>query len=360
MQKIPQLTGLRYFAALAVFLSHLGISTDHLVGRVLSQGFFGVSFFFVLSGFVLSYSYSVSIRRGEIGFVRYFSMRLIRVAPLHYLTAIPFILLGLSIDWQFQLSMAANLLFLQSWVPSSSFYFSLNAPSWSLSNEIFFYACFFFLVQTQSRMLVCIFLSILAVVTAFALFFLFYSADFHILGDKRFIHWMFYIFPVARLLEFIAGMLAYRLWAESHLMVGAPLSLVLLGTLVLTVFSDHIPEVFRYSLYYLPSATLLLLSALLSSGTLVSVLSSRLIVLLGNASFAFYLIHIPALMVLTKIQVLGWIPSGGALFSVVFVVIAIVVISLTSVVVHLFFEEPVMKYLRSLILRRIAGRVGTD
>lgn len=358
VQKIPQLTGLRYIAAVAVFLSHLGISTEHALGRVLSQGFFGVSFFFVLSGFVLSYSYSESIQRGEISFVKYFSMRVIRIAPLHYLTALPFILVGFSSDWQFWLSMAANLIFVQSWIPNSNFYFSLNAPSWSLSNEIFFYTCFFFLVQTPSRVLIWTFLSILGAMTFFALCFVFFSADLYVWGDKTLKHWMFYIFPIARLLEFIAGMLAYRFWAGGYLKAGIPLSWVLLGTLVLAMFSDRIPEEFRYSLYYLPSATVLLLSALRSSGVLASLLSGPLVVLLGNASFAFYLIHVPALMILTKNSVLGWMLTGGALFHVVFVVIAIMAISLTAIVVHLFFEEPVMKYLRSLILHRAVGERG--
>ena len=47
----------------------------------------------------------------------------------------------------------ANLSYLQSWIPNSSVYFSFNAPSWSLSNEVFFYLCFFFLAAIPFRKL---------------------------------------------------------------------------------------------------------------------------------------------------------------------------------------------------------------
>ena len=66
--KIDQLTGMRFVAAMAVFLSHLGANPDaSMLGRIFAEGYVGVSFFFVLSGFVLSHSYAEKLRQGEIG-----------------------------------------------------------------------------------------------------------------------------------------------------------------------------------------------------------------------------------------------------------------------------------------------------
>lgn len=56
--RIDQLTGLGFLAALFVFASNL--KWEHswsIVAKLAEQGSIGVSFFFVLSGFVISYSY---------------------------------------------------------------------------------------------------------------------------------------------------------------------------------------------------------------------------------------------------------------------------------------------------------------
>lgn len=56
--RIDQLTGLGFLAALFVFASHLKWEHSRsIVAKMAEQGSIGVSFFFVLSGFVISYSY---------------------------------------------------------------------------------------------------------------------------------------------------------------------------------------------------------------------------------------------------------------------------------------------------------------
>jgi peptidoglycan/LPS O-acetylase OafA/YrhL len=57
--RLDSLTGLRFFAALAVVLVHVGgqFATARWLLTVESYGYAGVSFFFVLSGFVLTWSH---------------------------------------------------------------------------------------------------------------------------------------------------------------------------------------------------------------------------------------------------------------------------------------------------------------
>jgi peptidoglycan/LPS O-acetylase OafA/YrhL len=60
--RLPALTSLRFFAALHVvcfhFLAFKIVSGERWLGQISSIGYVGVSFFFVLSGFILVYTYA--------------------------------------------------------------------------------------------------------------------------------------------------------------------------------------------------------------------------------------------------------------------------------------------------------------
>ena len=91
--KIEQLTGLRSFAAMLVFLSHSSWDGTSLhLAKIFESGYVGVSFFFLLSGFVLSYSYKERVLNHSLSYLKYSLLRLARLSPLHLLTAFPFVL----------------------------------------------------------------------------------------------------------------------------------------------------------------------------------------------------------------------------------------------------------------------------
>ena len=72
-RELPLLTSLRAFAALTVFVFHLPV---HVPGQKL--GYVGVAFFYVLSGFILTWSY----QKGVTGRV-FFGRRFARIYPSH-------------------------------------------------------------------------------------------------------------------------------------------------------------------------------------------------------------------------------------------------------------------------------------
>ena len=55
---INSLTSLRLFFALLVFASHLEIINKSFAKHIFLEGYVGVSFFFILSGFIIAYNYS--------------------------------------------------------------------------------------------------------------------------------------------------------------------------------------------------------------------------------------------------------------------------------------------------------------
>ena len=87
--ELTALTGIRFYAALFVFLSHVpvipgmeALSEQHLV---FNAGVVGVSFFFVLSGFILTYNYAEAFRDGvsAIAYKRFVWDRLTKIYPVH-------------------------------------------------------------------------------------------------------------------------------------------------------------------------------------------------------------------------------------------------------------------------------------
>ena len=102
----------------------------------------GVTFFFVLSGFILTYVYP-ELPTGA-ATMRFWRARVARVWPAHVASLVLGLVL-LQYGWDTSTAIA-NLLMVQAWIPVSKYYFSYNAVSWSISAEFFFYLAFPFLL----------------------------------------------------------------------------------------------------------------------------------------------------------------------------------------------------------------------
>ncbi len=153
--KIDVLTSLRFFAAALIVFGHsagmAGYPPDWPGGVATYQG---VTFFFVLSGFILTHVYpDLSGTRARLRFLR---ARFARLWPAHLAT----FLLSLAVYYWVRASLqtglgqataVANLALVQAWVPLMAFYFSFNAVSWSISVEVFFYLNFLWLIGNLRR-----------------------------------------------------------------------------------------------------------------------------------------------------------------------------------------------------------------
>lgn len=141
-QHLPSLTGMRFFAALLVALYHAGRWVEGVAvapSGPFRFGFVGVSFFFVLSGFVLTWTWAPGER------VRFFYLRrFARVWPLHTLMTLIagcLVIVGAKGTAEIE-ALPAHLLLVQSWWLDSAWIFQWNGVSWSLACEAFFYAVF--------------------------------------------------------------------------------------------------------------------------------------------------------------------------------------------------------------------------
>lgn len=165
MQLNP-LTSIRFLFALLVVLFHGVLATDgsldawpHFIAAVISHGFVGVSFFFVLSGFILAYSYSGRLRLPQ-DQRDFWGARVARILPAYFLAFLiysPFAIYSVMISVN-PLSSAMNSLTIasfqltltQAWIPKAAL--AWNSPAWSLSIEAFFYLLFPFIFPKLENM----------------------------------------------------------------------------------------------------------------------------------------------------------------------------------------------------------------
>ena len=251
---IGSLQSLRFFFAGMIFLHHFIVNGEGLFN---AGGPCGVSFFMILSGFVMFVGYGSKVQMHSFSYKNFLYKRIIRIYPLHLLCLLGFLILHRFFLSLFDyLTLLPNLLLLQSWIPQSSYYFSGNAVSWCLSCMLFFYMAFPFIVSRLNKYSRCK-LCIIGLLVMMMYFFLLYF-----LPDK-WEHPILYISPLLRVLDFIIGILLCRLYYMlEERGVGAKLrsysfrtkSLlelfpVFLLSVMLLLYSD-IPQRYTYASYW--------------------------------------------------------------------------------------------------------------
>jgi peptidoglycan/LPS O-acetylase OafA/YrhL len=144
--RLDALTGLRCFAAVDIVLFHF--SNPNWFGplaSVVNSGYAAVSYFILLSGFVLGYNHAPKARAGQLSKVRFWKSRFTRIYPI-YLLSLLMSWEMLSAEYQahthamFWAGMVLSPLLLQGWIPSIATF--LNTPAWTMSCEAFYYFLF--------------------------------------------------------------------------------------------------------------------------------------------------------------------------------------------------------------------------
>ncbi len=353
--RLPQLhslTGLRFLAAYMVLLQHIqNFAVIPFLARF-TLGAAGVSFFFVLSGFVLTWSFfeGDSARR-------FYWRRFARVWPLHVtaiLIAVPVFYYSrhLGVDWG---TIALSLLLLHAWSAAPTTHFGGNPTSWTLSCEAFFYALHPFIVRPILRWRP----ALLAATGAAVLLYL-YAAPQLLHGrlTRSTFVWFSYVSPVYRVGEFILGVLlaaAVRQGFRVRIRLWPALSVTVAWLVFIFGYADSVGLPVQHLVYGLHRALLPLLFTLVIGAAAQrdldgspSWLRRPAMVRLGRWSYAFYLVHLTVAQVL--IQRLGHQPPGnGNLWWLLVVSVAAVA---ASAALYTFVEHPMEAWLRSKQKRR--------
>jgi len=339
-RNLRSLTGLRYLAAAVVLVHHAAerFTPGTPIAQYSELGYIGVTFFFVLSGFVLAWSMKPN-GGGRTG--AFYQSRFARIYPMYlvaWLVAFAAALLsGGDIPW---LAVILTLVLLQAWVPDPNIYGAINPPGWSLSAEAFFYAVFPFLMGRRVRLheRVYLLVPILVGTIAFGVVFSF---------TPIYSHWFIYYSPIWNLTSFVIGILLAAA-IKKGLRVAMPTwaALAIAGGVyfvISTVWPDC-PRGFAGAVMLGPLCLVIVSAANNDIARRRSIWSTKALVLLGQWSYALYLVHY---LMITKAYALA--PEfvlGSTFLSALMIVLLLLAATGVSAVAFYVIERPAQRLLR--------------
>jgi len=319
---LKALTGLRCFAAINIVLFHFSnpqwfnfnfyfptpfftrsLHVPLLLAPVVNAGFISVSYFILLSGFVLGYNYNERARNGELDRKRFWEARFTRIYPIYFLS----LLLSLGslrseysthTHAMFWTGVVLTPLLLQGWVPAVATF--LNTPAWTMSAEAFYYVIFPWLARWKKPGRVGPYVAKLAGVWVLGLtpgaLYMAFNPD-GIVHPDRWSYgpwlWALKYTPYAHIFSFIFGVMLANLDAmiprASHVRLwlgligfGGIYGILSLGPLV--------PYAIIHDGLLMPLFAVIVLG-LAGENPLAYALGVRPLVFVGEASYCLYLLH---------------------------------------------------------------------
>ncbi len=346
--RIDSLTFLRFVAALIVVVFHFGGKATGWTGFLVS-GPQMVTFFFVLSGFVMAFAYG---GKPKVHFIPYLWARLARLVPMYWIALGIVVALQIVRDVWFGLTprnLFLNFTLLQAWPKGIN---PLNYPSWSLSVELFFYLTFPLSIAWCRKLMK--WPRALATGTLVVWAAIHWGLSTWLMAsDSHSVRMLIDFSPLSHIPSFVMGVIGGLFFIDKK-WLGASGFWSLVGTVVsatLIVVSLNNPDAiesalgrplaFRSSLHS-PLFLMLILCLASSRWAWSEVLAWRPLVFLGEASYSFYILQLPVF----QLHVLYLRPhlSLGHLGDFLIFLTALLV---SSIATYLWIEKPLNRYLRS-------------
>lgn len=296
---ILSLQSMRFIFCTLIFIYHFFESTGKF--HFYYGGDAGVTFFFILSGFVLSMGCGASIKNETFEYVQFLRKRLAKIYPLHLVTFTIALCMSFAAGVKFNITKTIlHVFMLQGFTLSEDMLRYGTGLSWFLGALFFCYLLFPFLYRqliiSRNRVFK-------ALLTIYILFALMIESCCNNTAIDNFV----YAFPPLRIIDFTLGIILYRLYIaniairikqwicrQSAFMLSI-LDIIVVSISALTFIPySSLPSCIRLApLFWLPFSLLIYWFAISSNnkGTITKLLSQRALVFLGNISFEIYMLH---------------------------------------------------------------------
>ncbi|MFH8476246.1 acyltransferase family protein [Streptomyces sp. NPDC018000] len=350
-KRLPSLAGLRFVCAIVVFSAHAYVTlsfngdwTGTKATVLLIIGRSALSFFFVLSGFVMAWSF----RPGDTA-TAFWRRRAAKIYPTHVVTWCAGLILITSTGGVVKSADAVtNLFLLHTWLPNFETNNSVNVVSWSLSCEAFFYLSFPLLHRFLRRIpagrlwawtagtTLAVILLPLVTTAAFPSQPKFLPFD--VTYDQ---YWFVYLFPAARVLEFVLGIVLARSVLEGR-RLNVRFWHVIAVLAVAYPVAAQVPYLYSITaVLIIPVAMLVLAGAGSDIRGSSSLVRNPAMVKLGDMTFAFYMVHLLVLQYAYQMIDDGHPASPGERVGSAALLFAVSLALAWAV--HTFIEQPLSR-----------------
>ncbi|MCJ1809540.1 acyltransferase [Flavobacterium oreochromis] len=347
--RIEQLTFTRFIAAISIVIFHYGknsyLFNNEYTSFIFKQTNVGVSYFFLLSGFVMIIAYG---NRENVNFIEYIKNRLARIYPV-YLLAI-FLILDITLFQNInKFDLLLNLFMIQSWVPQKAL--TLNYPGWSLSVEMFFYISFPFLLNKiySKKNLKINTISIIS-------FWLISQIIFHLIVYKvlevpNYSNRDLYYHPLMHFNEFLIGNLAGLFFINKLKNNQKNYFLSIAFFIVILILLLRFPIGFNFhngllAVIFVP----LILLISLSNDLITKIFSKKIFIFLGEISFGIYILQAPVWVIFSDYRMFKYLGLNKEFDFTISFLIRLLILIIVSSLSYLYFEKPIRNLIKKLQL----------
>ncbi|MFC5684416.1 acyltransferase family protein [Flavobacterium sp. MAHUQ-51] len=344
--RLEQLTFTRFLAAISIVIFHFGKEVfpfyHESINFLVLQANFGVSYFFILSGFIMIISYG---NKENIDYLEYIKNRFARIYPLYLIGILAMIIKPLLVLDVNIFDLFYSLIMVQAWIPGKAMLY--NFPGWSLSVEMFFYMIFPLVYNYGYRFkrkfkITVVLIFIVWLFSQFVLHYFLHNGFYQ--STNIVSHQLLFYFPLMHLNEFLVGNLAGLFFLKNKDKFNKNYDLLIIAIFTLLIFVLKYPIGLNYHngvlvLLFVP--LILLLS--FNTGMITTIFKNKFLVFLGEVSYGIYILQLPLFYYSKELYFVN--PT------ITFFMKLLLHISI-SCLVYLYVEQPMRVKIKSVKFKR--------
>ncbi|WP_082603507.1 acyltransferase family protein [Flavobacterium sp. Root901] len=345
--RIDQLTFTRFLAAVSIVIFHFGKKSFLFNNDFVKPIFFNadvcVSYFFLLSGFVMIIAYG---KKSNFSPKEYFRNRFARIYPIYFFAILLVLFLQIRTKSLDLLGMFLNIFMIQSWIPGQAL--SFNPPGWSLSVEMLFYAAFpivFNILKNNSYKKAAVYIVVFWIFSQ-----ILFETLFLLFAGNELVRDLLMYNPILHLNEFLIGNLSgyflIKKWQHKNGSYDF-LILLILGLIFLALKFPLNLKFHNGMLAVLFIPLIILIS--LNNGIITTLFKKRIFIFLGEISFGIYILQFPVYSLVSAYSVNKYLHLSEPTLVFFLRLIILIIISSLS---YVYIEKPIRDKIR--IKKKIA------
>jgi peptidoglycan/LPS O-acetylase OafA/YrhL len=341
---LPQITFTRFIAAISIVIYHYGLKAYPFgwtpLRNIFSSADVGVSYFFLLSGFIMAIAYSPS-KLASLNYNNYYISRLARIYPIYFISLLPFIIPRIvnTPPVIHSIKFLSHLFLLQAWF--HNYALTWNFTGWSLSVEILFYLCFPFILPLLSKLSLKYLVSLTLLIWGANQFIYCILMYRHQDNISHFLYFFLNFNPLLHLGTFIFGMGGGLLFLKHPEVKDKrlPITMVLIASIIigiLLLIPNNI-SYYKHNGLFAPVFLLFLFGLAWDKSFIKRIFSWKPLIILGEISYGVYILQEPVRMLLND-----WLDSStDVTLTTGGFYLYIIILMVVSGVLYFLVEAPV-------------------